>query len=119
MCRPLCSARARSGSAPNVLILGTLGHLDDSGTVAALDTLVRLDSVSGTFQEVLRSQSQPFTLGDVRCVPACGACFAADAERSGGSVLRFPLDDAGNLGAPIAIRAEARIGLPPRYLGAF
>jgi hypothetical protein len=106
-------------AAPNVLIFGTLGHLDDSGAVAALDSLVRLDSTSGAFDEVLTSQSQPFTLGDVRCVPACGACFAADAERSGGSVLRFALDDAGNLGAPSEIRAEAQIGLPPRYLGAF
>jgi hypothetical protein len=46
-------------------------------------------------------------------------CFAADAKRAGGSVLRFPVDSAGNLAAHTAIRAETRIGLPPRYLGAF
>jgi hypothetical protein len=106
-------------AAENVLIFGTLGHLSDSGAVAELDSLVRLDTTTGSFSEILRSLSQPFTLGDARCVPACGACFVADAERSGGSVLRFALDSAGNLAPPSEIRAETQIGLPPRYLGAF
>jgi hypothetical protein len=105
--------------AKNTLIFGTLGHLTDAGAVGALDSLLRLDTANGASDEILRSQSQPFTLGDVRCAPACGACFLADAERSGGSVLRFPLDAAGNLATPSAIRAETQIGLPPRYLGAF
>jgi hypothetical protein len=103
---------------PGRLILSTLGHFDDSGAVAAEDALLELDTHSGEARLVLSSQSQPFTLGDVRCAVACGVCFAADAERSGGSVLRFVLD-AGALGSPEAVRAETRVGLPPRYLGAF
>jgi hypothetical protein len=105
--------------APGLLFFGTLGHFDGSGAVAALDALLCLDATNAQVREVLRSLSQPFTLGGVRCEAECGACFAADAERDGGSVLRFPVDAAGNLAAPTAVRAETRIGLPPRYLGAF
>ncbi|HTA89520.1 MAG TPA: hypothetical protein VK745_08090 [Polyangiaceae bacterium] len=101
------------------LLFGTLGHFDESMAVAALDSLIQLDTASGAFQQILQSQSQPFTLGDVRCAPECGACFLADAERSGGSVLRFAIGASGTLGAPNAIRAETQIGLPPRYLGVF
>ncbi len=101
------------------LLFGTLGHFDESMAVAALDSLIQLDTASGAFQQILQSQSQPFTLGDVRCAPECGACFLADAERSGGSVLRFAIGASGALGAPSAIRAETQIGLPPRYLGVF
>ncbi len=101
------------------LLFGTLGHFDESMAVAALDSLLELDTASGAFQEVLQSQSQPFTLGDVRCAPECGACFLADAERSGGSVLRFAIGASAALGAPNAIRVETQIGLPPRYLGVF
>ena len=106
-------------AAQKSIIFGTLGHLAKSRAVATLDLLVRLDTSTGAFAEILRSRSQPFTLGDVRCAPKCGVCFAADAERSGGSVLRFPLDSAGSVAEPVAIRVETQIGLPPRYLGAF
>ena len=105
--------------APNVLVFVTLGYLGDSAGTGSLDTLVRLDTSSAKFDEVLRSQSLPFSLGDVRCAAECGACFVADAERSGGSVLRFPIDDRQALGNAREIRAETQIGLPPRYLGAF
>jgi hypothetical protein len=106
-------------AAPGQLFFGTLGHFDDSGAVAAKDALLLLDTHSAEASLVLSSQSQPFTLGGVRCAPSCGVCFAADAERSGGSVLRFALDAAGALDPPEAVRAETRVGLPPRYLGAF
>jgi hypothetical protein len=104
---------------PGTLLFGTLGHFDESMAVAALDSLIQLDTASGVFQQILQSQSQPFTLGDVRCAAECGACFLADAERSGGSVLRFAIAASGALGAPNAIRVETQIGLPPRYLGVF
>jgi hypothetical protein len=106
-------------AAPGLLFFGTLGHFDDAGAVAALDALLELDTNSAQVTQVLRSQSQPFTLGGVRCAVQCGACFAADAERAGGSVLRFALDAAGKLDTPQAVRAETRVGLPPRYLSAF
>jgi hypothetical protein len=100
------------------LVFDTLGYFDESNAVGSLDSLLQLDTASGAFSERLRSASQPFTLGDVRCAPACGACFVADAERSGGSVLRFTLGE--ELATPpLEIRAETRIGLPPRYLGGF
>ncbi|HEX3853622.1 MAG TPA: hypothetical protein VHW01_21805, partial [Polyangiaceae bacterium] len=99
--------------APGLVFFGTLGHFDDAGAVAAQDTLLELDTNSAQLSEVLQSQSEPFSLGGVRCAPECGACFAADAERAGGSVLRFPVDGAGKLGTPEAVRAETRVGLPP------
>ena len=106
-------------SAKNALFFGTLGYVQESGVVGAQDELLRLDTATGRVTTVLRSESEPFTLGSVRCAPRCGACFAADAKRAGGSVLRFPIDDAGVLAAPSVIRVETQIGLPPRYLGAF
>ncbi|HYQ25912.1 MAG TPA: hypothetical protein VER04_01795 [Polyangiaceae bacterium] len=111
---------AVSYAAPGVLLFNTLGHFDqESGELRALDSLLRLDTVSGQFDELLQSAGEPFTLGGVQCVPSCGACFAADAKRSRGSVLRFAIDSTGNFAAPTAIRAETRVGLPPRYLGVF
>ena len=111
---------ALSYPAPGVLFFNTLGHYDqESGALRALDSLLRLDTVSGQFDELLQSEGEPFTLGGVQCAPSCGLCFAADARRAGGSVLRFVVDSAGNFAAPTAIRAETRVGLPPRYLGAF
>jgi len=104
---------------PGRLLFGTLGYFTESNRVGSLDAVFRLDTASGAFSEVLHAEHSPFTLGDVRCMPACQVCFIADAERAGGSVLRFPLDDAFELGAPSEIRAETEIGLPPRYLGAF
>lgn len=108
-----------SYAAQNALVFGTLGYLQESGTVGAPDALLVLDTKTGQATTVLRSESQPFTLGSVLCAPTCGVCFATDAERAGGSVLRFPIDAAGVPSTPSVIRVETRIGLPPRYLGAF
>jgi hypothetical protein len=106
-------------AAPGVLLFNTLGHFDDSGALGAEDSLRRLDTASGQIDELLRSAGEPFTLGGARCAVTCGVCFVADAKRAGGSVLRFAVDAVGNFAAPTAIRAETRVGLPPRYLGAF
>ena len=106
-------------AASKVLLFSTLGHFDDSGAPVAQDALLRLDTASGQVEPLLQSAGEPFTLGGARCAVSCGVCFAADAKRAGGSVLRFPVDTAGNLAAPMTIRAETRVGLPPRYLGAF
>jgi hypothetical protein len=105
--------------APGVLLFGTLGHFEESGAIGAPDTLWRLDTHSGRSEAVIHSEHTPFTLGAARCAPACGVCFAADAERGGGSVLRFELDSESSLGTPTLIRAETRVGLPPRYLSVF
>jgi len=106
-------------AAPEQLIFSTLGHYDDSGVARAQDALLRLDTASGQVEELLQSAGEPFTLGGAQCAAACGVCFAADAKRGGGSVLRFPVDSLGNLAAPTAVRVETRVGLPPRYLGVF
>lgn len=106
-------------AASGVLAFGTLGYRLDSGAIGAEDGLFRLDVASGQVDEVLRSEGQPFSLGGMRCVLDCAVCFATDAERAGGSVLRFAVDPAGVLSAPEVVRAETRIGLPPRYLGEF
>jgi hypothetical protein len=107
-------------AAPGVLFFNTFGHFDEeSAELRAQDSLLRLDTASGRIDGLLQSLDEPFTLGGARCAVACGVCFAADAKRAGGSVLRFAVDFAGNFAAPTAIRAETRVGLPPRYLGAF
>ena len=106
-------------AAPGLLFFGTLGHFDDAGAVAAQDALLELDTNSAEITEVLRSLSQPLSRGGIHCALECGACVVADAERAGGSVLRFAVDAAGKLDTPEAVRAETRVGLPPRYLGAF
>jgi hypothetical protein len=106
-------------AASDVLLFSTLGRRDATGATAAQDSLRRLDAASGEVQELLQSAGEPFTLGGIRCEPSCGACFVTDAQRAGGSVLRFAVDAEGNFAAPSANRAETRVGLPPRYLGAF
>jgi hypothetical protein len=106
-------------TASEQLLFSTLGHFDDAGLARAQDALLLLDTASGRVEELLQSAGEPFTLGGVQCAAACGVCFATDAKRSGGSVLRFPVDSAGKLAAPTALRAETRVGLPPRYLGTF
>jgi len=106
-------------AAPGVLFFGTLGHFDESGALSARDSLLRLEVATGQADLLLESADEPFTLGAARCVLACGVCFATDAKRSGGSVLRFVVDAAGGFAAPTEVRAETRVGLPPRYLGEF
>ncbi|MEI9951556.1 MAG: hypothetical protein WDO74_21905 [Pseudomonadota bacterium] len=106
-------------AAPGVLFFNTFGHFDETGQLRAQDSLLRLDTASGQLDSLLQSLDEPFTLGGTHCAVSCGVCFAADAKRAGGSVLRFAVDSAGNFAAPMAIRAETRVGLPPRYLGAF
>ncbi len=106
-------------AATGVLLFETFGHFEDSGAVGALDTLWRFDTESAESAAVLQSERTPFTLGAIRCVPACGACFMADAERESGSVQRFSVDANALLGTPTATIAEARVGLPPRYLSVF
>jgi len=120
--RELASAPLGFGlayAAPTRLLFSTLGHFDDSGAPAVQDALLTLDTDTFAVNELLQSAGQPFTLGAGRCATACGLCFATDAARDGGSVLRFAVDSSGNFSAPEVIRVETRVGLPPRYLGAF
>jgi hypothetical protein len=101
------------------LFVVTWGHLDDNGEAAEPDRAFELDWESGTARELASTVSTPFAFGEVRCMPACGACFLADAETRGGVVQRFPIGRGGVLGAPEAFEVEGVIGLPPRYLGRF
>jgi hypothetical protein len=101
------------------LLFTTLGEYDEAGAVRREDALVVVDTDTGDFEVVLRSAGKPFTLGDVRCAPACGVCFVADAQRSGGVVHRYEVDAGGNLGQPREIVVDRAIGLPPRNLGWF
>jgi hypothetical protein len=100
-----------------VLLVSTMGYFDDSAGSYAPDTLLRLDLLTLAQDELLRSADAPFTLGSVRCAPECGACFATDAGR--GTVHRFSLESDGSVTGDTPIKVEARVGLPPRYLGTF
>ncbi len=96
----------------DLLLATTMGS--DAGRP---DRVIELRPSGPTVRELLRSQEDPFTLGDVLCQPGCGVCFAADADR--GVVQRFQLFDDGHLGAPQPVVVDTEIGLPPRGLGAF
>lgn len=106
-----------SFSAEGELLLATFGALDDEGTQVRPDRLLALSLDSGATRELSRSPSVPFSLGDVRCEQACGACFVADADR--GAALRVPLGASGAGESLEAIVVDEEIGLPPRYLGAY
>ncbi|HEX4340514.1 MAG TPA: hypothetical protein VH062_31615 [Polyangiaceae bacterium] len=105
-------------SSTSSLVLVTFGYNDAVTYKSVLDdTVVRLDVESGASSVVLRSDGIAFTLGGIVCDVACGACFIADAQRNGGVVHRFALDDAGTLSGDQPIKVETNPGLPPRYLG--
>jgi hypothetical protein len=101
------------------LLVVTWGQLDDDGRTEQVDRAFELDVETGRARELWATASTPFALGEVRCAPACDACFMADAETRGGVVQRFPLEPDGSLGESRAFEVERRIGLPPRYLGRF
>jgi len=100
----------------DTLIASTFGQLADDGTQARPDRLLAIDVDTGEALELLSTLEKPFSLGDVRCEPTCGACFAADADRR--VVHRFAIEG-GTVGARTAIAIDDGIGLPPRYLGAY
>jgi hypothetical protein len=106
-------------AADDSIFLGALGQSDDNGAPVLDDALLQLDTRSRETRELRRSRGEPFTLSGAQCAEACRACFATDAARAGGSLLRFPIGGSGALGEPTSIRSESKIGLPPRYLGAF
>jgi hypothetical protein len=101
------------------LVLQTFGFDDPASGKSADDTVVRLDLTSGATTVVLRSASEPFTLGGIACDTPCGACFITDAKRMGGVVHRFAIDAAGWLSGDELIKVETDPGLPPRYVGLF
>ncbi|WP_129579054.1 MULTISPECIES: hypothetical protein [Sorangium] len=107
------------------LLFSTLGRdaLSAGGPVDDTLTSVELAGSAperGDPEVLLRSKELPFSLGEVRCAEACGRCLAADAETDGGVVHRF---DVGADGSALvhagAFHVDPRVGLPPRYLGAF
>lgn len=67
-------------------------------------------------EELLASEREPFSLGDIQCAEPCGVCFVADAERS---VLHRYSVGTNSVGAPTTHVVETDIGLPPRGLGQF
>ncbi len=101
------------------LLVTTFGDMGDLGHPPADDTAQELDLASGASTLLLRSHSTPFSLGEVRCARACGACFVTDAESGGGVVHRFEIDAGGALANDRTIAPDPQIGMPPRNLGLF
>lgn len=99
----------------DVILAATMGKLDDSGALGRPDRLLEI-TLGGDVRELLRSESMPVSLGDVRCEAACGVCFAADADHN--VVQRIEITD-GRAGTMEAIPLDDGIGLPPRFLGAY
>ena len=98
------------------LVVPTFGRLATSGEAARDDRLLELDLETGSVNERMRSEREPFTIGEVRCGAACGACFVADAGRS--RIVRYSTAP-GGLASPRGIELGDGVGLPPRYLGAY
>ncbi len=101
----------------STLVANTFGRLASSSASALPDTVVEIALPGLERRTLLESQGEAFTLGDVRCGAACGACFASDAGRR--AVHRFTVEDGGRVGEATAIDVHDAIGLPPRFLGQF
>lgn len=98
------------------VVVPTFGRLATSGEAARDDRLLELDLETGSVSELMRSEREPFTIGEIRCGAACGACFVTDADR--GRVVRFAITP-GGLASPRGVELGDGVGLPPRYLGAY
>lgn len=98
----------------HTLLVSSFGRQADANGPARPDSLMELDTVSGSHRVLLTSEA--FALGQVRCVPG-SVCFAADAGR--GILDRFGVDGSGHLGAAEPVPTGSGTGLPPRYLGWF
>ncbi|RLB63183.1 MAG: hypothetical protein DRI90_07435 [Deltaproteobacteria bacterium] len=105
------------------LLITVLGLADP----LVLDGAIELDTETNEVRELLRSDAQPFQLGEVRCMTAvagagapedgmCGGCFIADSERN--RVHRFAATTTG-LEVVESLLVDTMIGLPPRQLGRF
>ena len=94
------------------LVVTTLGQYGVPGEPDRDDALVEVDLVSRAARQLHAAPA--FSLGDVRCVLPCGACFAAEGNALG----RHPLGPEG-LGTPENVPLDPAIALPPRWLGRF
>ncbi|WP_438024090.1 hypothetical protein [Sorangium sp. So ce233] len=106
----------------DTVLFTTLGRDAIGGGRPVDDTLTAVDLSGGAPGVLLRSKELPFSLGEVRCAAACGRCLVADAETDGGVVHRFDVGAGGGSRALVhagAFHVDPRVGLPPRYLGAF
>lgn len=97
-----------------VLLAPTTGQLAGGGASPVQDAVfvVPLDGAGATR---LLDGVEPFSIGEVRCAPACDACFITDAGRH--VLHRVALTD-GHPALDAEVRIDDGIGLPPRYLGA-
>lgn len=99
------------------VLVNALGALALDGGADVPDAILHV--TDGAFTTVLRSESRPFELGDIRCNTslandACDACFVTDAERH--VLHRLSAQDGQYIDA---IPFEDGVGLPPRSLGGF
>lgn len=79
------------------------------------DVAFTLDTTVGEAQPLLDAGTA-FALGDVRCAPGCtDLCFLADAQAN---ELHVWQQEDGQLRERDAIPGDARVGLPPRAVGA-
>jgi hypothetical protein len=101
------------------VIFTTFGRFANGVDPGRDDTVIELNLDSGASSVLLRSEGDPFTLGDTHCSPVCNVCFVTDAGRGGGLVHRFEVDALGHLDKRTEIHVDTVIGLPPRQLGVF
>lgn len=101
------------------LVVTTFGQFESADDPKRQDALLQVNTDTGDFEVLLRSEDTPFSFGDLRCAPACHVCFLADATRDGGVLHRFSVGPDGTLGTREQVVVDREIGLPPRNLGWF
>jgi hypothetical protein len=80
------------------------------------DLAYTLDVTTGAVATLVDAGAA-YVLGDVRCTPGCGdTCAMADAQAEG---VRFWKLTGEALVAQATVNPDPRVGLPPRYLGAY
>lgn len=97
------------------IVFSTLGFADYMTGNKVNDLAIELDMNTNKFDTLI--QSEPFSLGDVRCAAACSACFIADTAVPG--VHRFLPDSQLSLKSTGPVPIQSCSGHPPRFLGIF
>lgn len=102
-----------------LLVFVTWGEFETADAPELLDRAYVVNLNDGETGLLLEAKSPPFSLWDVRCIPACNTCFLADAATNSGVLHRFEIGPEGEVAASMGVVPDPEIGLPPRHVGRF
>lgn len=93
------------------------GHQADAHRRIERDRFVSYDVKTQKAETIYVEAGAPFSLGEVRCLSACGRCALASA--SGAGRLMLFQSTADGISTLAELPSDAQLGLPPRWLGTF